>query len=144
MNQPRMTAQEAMDYIEVQRAIGLTPVMRGTSYYRHNFMIGQFGYYIEYLDERGTAGMCLPKNLLSTFDFISLGQPVAGTAPDLAVPAMAPERGYGIASGIMPGERAPSLLEAAELALVVMDAAGITGRERDGLAQAIKAERRIH
>lgn len=134
------TAEEAMDFIEVQRAIGLTPVMAGTSFYRHGFTVSQFNSYIEYLDERGTVGRCQPKNLLRTFDFISLGRPVPGSLPDFRVAPAPAERGFGVVTAVIPGRRQPSLLEAATAALRVMAA----GPERDDLAEAVAQERRIH
>lgn len=136
---PIQTAEEALDFIEVQRAMGLTPVMKGTRFYRHSFSVSQFGSYLYYLDERGTKGCCQPRNLLSTFDFISLGQPVPGSLPDLPITrAPEPDRGVGMAIGVIGGR--PSLLEAAEAALRVMP----KGPERDSLEMAVLAERRIH
>lgn len=139
---PIQTADEALDFIAVQRAMGLTPVMKGTRFYRHSFAVSQFGSYLYYLDARGTKGCCEPRNLLSTFDFIHLGLPVPGSLPDLPIVHEAPDRGVGLAVAIMGGEpqRQPSLLEAAEAALRVM----APGRERDDLEMAVNAERRTH
>lgn len=149
VDQEVVTADEAMAFIEAQRAAGLTPVMAGTSFYRHSFSVSQFGSYVQYLDERGTAGRCQPKNLLRTFDFIDLG-PVPGAPVDLQAPAgrgygmvtavVPGRRGYGMVAAVVPGERRLSLLEAAEAALRVMPA----GPERDDLESAVAAERRMH
>lgn len=139
IDSPIQTADEAMDFIAVQRAMGLTPVMKGTRFYRHSFAVSQFGSYLYYLDARGTKGCCEPRNLLSAFDFIHLGLPVPGSLPDLPITREAPDRGVGLAVGIMGGERQPSLLAAAEAALRVMP----EGPERDDLEMAVMAERRL-
>lgn len=141
LDQEIVTADDAMDFIAVQVAVGLAPVMKRTRFYRHSFSVSQFGSYIEYIDERGTIGRCQPKNLLSTFDFISLGLPVPGSFPDTEIvhpAAPAPERGFGVVTAIIPAQRKLSLLEAAEAALSVMPA----GPERDNLEIAIVREGR--
>lgn len=139
IDSPIQTAEEALDFIAVQRAMGLAPVMKGTRFYRHSFAVSQFGSYLYYLDARGTKGCCEPRNLLSTFDFIHLGLPVPGSLPDLPITREAPDRGVGLVVTIMGGERQPSLLAAAEAALRVMP----EGPERDDLEMAVMAERRL-
>lgn len=135
------TAEQALDYIAVQRAIGMTPVMRGTNFYRHSFSVSQFGSYLYYMDERGTKGACQPRNLLMTFDFVFLGLPVPGTLPDLTItPAPEPRGRTGMVTTFVPARREPTLLEAAEAALRLMP----TGAERDDLERAIASERRVH
>lgn len=135
------SAQEAIDFIEVQRAIGLTPVMHGTTFYRHSFGVSQFGSYLYYMDERGTRGACQFKNVTKVFDFINLGQPVPGSLPDLEiVHAPQPQGLSGLVVAFIPGRREPTLLEAATAALKLMPA----GAERDDLELAILSERRTH
>lgn len=135
------TADEALAYIEAKRALGMAPVMRGTSFYRHSFSVSQFGSYLYYLDARGTKGACQPCNLLRTFDFVPLGLPVPGTLPDLVIDRAPEVRGRtGMATTFVPGRREPTLLEAAEAALRLMP----IGAERDDLERAIASERRIH
>ena len=133
------TAEQALALITTQIAQGLTPVMAGTSFYRHSFRASQFGDYLYYLDERGTAGCCRPFNLLRTFDFIDLGLPVPGSMPDLPIPVS--ERGRsGLVVAFVPGLPEPTLLQAATAALRVMP----DGPEREDLERAIIRERRIH
>ncbi len=136
------TAAEALDYIDANIAIGLTPVMAGTKFYRHSFSQTGMGFYIEYLDERGTVGRCLPKNVTWVFDFVFMGLPVAGSLPGISIPVAPPElRGrVGVAIAVVPGRRKATLLEAAEAALMVM----ADGAERDDLAEAVARERRTH
>ena len=45
------TASEALALIQDAISRGLTPVMAGTSFYRHSFQASQFGAYVTYLDE---------------------------------------------------------------------------------------------
>ena len=124
------TAAEALALIESMEAEGLTPVMRGTRFYRHSFKSSQFGDFIEYLDERGTAGRCMPKNVLRVFEFVSMRAQAE------------PQRiGYAVVVGVVHYEPA-SLLEAAALAVVAMDAAGVAGPERGWLATAVIEGRR--
>lgn len=136
------SAQEAMDYIETQIAVGLTPVMKGTKFYRHSFSVSQFGSYLYYLDERGTAGRCQFKNLLTTFDFVFLGLPVHGSEPFQDMPEPRVPVGHAMVNVVFEPE--PTLLEAAVEALMALDAAGVAGDVRDRLGRAIAAERRIN
>lgn len=143
IDQEIATAEEALGFIEAHVAVGLTPVMAGTSFYRHSFSASQFGDYIYYLDQRGTAGRCLPRNVQRVFDFVDLGRPVAGSLPDLTIPTYRPEPETvgraGLVVTVVPGRRAPTLLEAAEAAIRIMPA----GPERDDLENAVIAARRI-
>jgi hypothetical protein len=132
------TAAEAMSLIEANIAIGLTPVMRGTRFYRHSFSVSQFGSYLYYLDERGTAGRCQFQNVEMVFDFIDLGTPVPGSFPVEDLPQPQKPLGHIMVVATVGGE-APSLLEAAEAAIRVMRA----GPERDNLERAIAMERRV-
>jgi len=132
------SADEALSLIQDRVAHGLTPVMRGTSFYRHNFSASQFGSYIWYLDERGTRGCCQCQNVESVFDFVDLGLPVPGTLPEAQRSRTAPAT---VVVQIMRQQRPQTLLEASAAALRAMDAAGIVGPSRDGLAEAIARER---
>jgi len=138
-SQPPATASEAIDLIRSKIAQGLTPVMAGTSFYRHSFRPSQFGSYVYYLDERGTAGAFQARNVERVLDFVDLGQPVAGSLPDMEI-VSAPRGRTGMAVAVVPGRSAPTLLEAAEAALRVMP----RGPERDDLEMAVLAERRIN
>ena len=131
------SADEALSLIQDRIAQGLTPVMRGTTFYRYNFGKSQFGSYVTYLDERGTKGCCQFQNVEKVFDFIDLGRPVPGALPELQAPGVAP---MTVVVATVHQE-APTLLQAAAEALVAMDACGITGPARDGLAMAIARER---
>jgi hypothetical protein len=137
------SAAEALDFIESMVAAGLAPVMKGTRFYRHSFSISQFGSYLYYLDERGTAGRCQFQNVESVFDFIDLGLPVPGSEPWQAVPERKPHLGHILVVETVGGE-VPSLLEAASAALRAMDEAGIGGAVRDYLERAIAAQGRVH
>lgn len=137
------SAQEALDYIETQVAVGLAPVMKGTNLYRHSFSVSQFGSYIRYLDQRGTAGRCQFQNLLTTFDFVHLGLPVPGSEQYQKVPERRPHVGHVLVVETVGGEE-PTLLAAAAIALAALDDAGVTGPVRDDLERAIMMERRTH
>ena len=126
------SAAESLALVEAMAATGLTPVMRGTRFSRHSFKASQFGSYVEYLDERGTAGRCEPKNLLRAFEFV-----------DFEASAEPQGIGYAVVVADVPCEPA-TLLEAAACAVVAMDAAGVGGAARDDLARAIVSERRMH
>jgi len=132
------TAAEALGLIEAMISIGLTPVMRGTRFYRHSFSVSQFGSYLYYLDERGTAGRCQFQNVEKVFDFIFLGLPVPGSFPAEDLPEPKKPLGHIMVVATTGGE-VPSLLDAAVAALAVMQA----GPERDNLERAISMERRV-
>ncbi len=135
-------AATALGFIQDQVDSGLTPVMRGTEFYRHSFSPSQFDSYIYYLDARGTKGACQPRNVVTAFDFIPAGLPVAGSLPDLDRAGTVGK--VGVFTTVIPGRAAPTLLEAATAALRAMDAAGVKGTERDDLENAVIAERRTH
>ncbi len=137
-------AATALGFIQDQVESGLTPVMQGTSFYRHSFGSSQFGSYLYYLDARGTKGACQPRNVIKAFDFIPAGLPVAGSLPDLDRTTPETVGKVGVFTAVIPGRAAPTLLEAATAALRAMDAAGFRGSERDDLELAIMAEGRIH
>jgi hypothetical protein len=109
--------------------------MHGTSFYRYNFSKSQFGSYITYLDERGTAGCCRYQNVKRAFDFVDLGRPAPGSMLGIEAPRVAP---MVVAAATV--RRRPSLLEAAAAALVAMDVAGVGGPARDNLAFVILVE----
>lgn len=135
-------AETALSFIQDQVDSGLTPVMNGTEFYRHSFSPSQFGSYIYYLDARGTKGACQPSNVVTAFDFIPVGLPVAGSLPDLDRTETVGK--VGVFTTVIPGRAAPTLLEAASAALKAMEAAGITGAAHDDLELAIMAEGRTH
>lgn len=135
-------AATALGFIQDQVDSGLTPVMHGTEFYRHSFSQSQFGSYLYYLDARGTKGACQPRNVVTAFDFIPAGLPVAGSLPDLDRAETVGK--VGVFTAVIPGRAAPTLLEAATAALRAMDAAGVRWAERDDLELAIMAEGRIH
>jgi hypothetical protein len=137
VDNPILSADEALALIQENVDRGLTPVMHGTSFYRYNFSKSQFGSYINYLDERGTKGCCQFQNVEKVFDFIDLGRPVPGNFSGAGVPRVAP---MSIVVEVV-HQQEQTLVEAAAEALVAMDACGITGPARDGLAMAIARER---
>lgn len=142
MNKQRIaTADDAMALVQSKIAQGLTPVMRGSRFYRHSFTVSQLGLYIFYLDERGTRGCCRPHNIERTFDFIDLGLPVPGSMAPIKVGPAPMKTGFAIVTTTT--AETPTLLAAAEAAVAAMDRAGLGGPERDGLARAIAAERRV-
>ena len=132
------SADEALSLIQDRVAHGLTPVMRGTSFYRHNFSASQFGSYIWYLDERGTRGCCQFQNVPDVFDFVDLGRPVPGNLPDAQELRVAP---MTVVVEVVRQRHAPSLLEAAEAALGALEAAGVGGAVVADLVAAIAVER---
>ena len=122
------TASEALALIQDAISRGLTPVMAGTSFYRHSFQASQFGAYVTYLDERGTAGEFLPRNVRRCLDFVA--------------PREAPLEGaVGLGVAVVPPVVVPSLLEAAEAALGALEAAGVGGVVVRDLSAAIASER---